>query len=112
MKLNLFHQEKMNNFSIEPTIKIGGSAFQGHKINANQPLPYLLSREPTKVVSLTFWCQNNFISKKTGIKLIKKKLLIGFRLYGQWWVRHNPDCYDELIEYLGVEELAFNVDLD
>jgi hypothetical protein len=40
--------------------------------------------------------------------LIAKKLLIAQRLYGQWWVRSNPACLEELLNYLGIEQLFFD----
>ena len=67
-------------------------------------------RDRTNVVSLSEWCEKNFISKRIGRKLIERKYLIGFRRHHVWWVCANPDCIDQLLEYLGVERLAFDAD--
>ncbi len=94
----------------EPVREISGSAFNGNTIQGTRPYSVIQGQERTNYVSLTDWCQGNFISKWIGYELIKRKLLIGQRLYGQWWVCTNPDCLQELLEYLGVEELAFDAD--
>lgn len=99
----------MNNPKIEPIIINGGSAFRGNTLNATRPIGRITESNKVKVVSLTFWCAQNFITKRTGRKLIKLKYLIAFRQKGQWWVTANPECIDRLIEYLGIEELAFDV---
>lgn len=95
---------------IEPIIKRGGSAFRGVGLNNNRPLSRLNDRDNIKVVSLTDWCNGNFISKRSGQKLIKRKLLIGFRRHHVWWVTSNPDCIDELLDYLGIEQLLFDAE--
>ncbi len=59
-------------------------------------------------MSLTAWCNNNFISKDIGRTLIEKKLLIAQRLYGQWWVCANLECIEELLDYLALDELYFD----
>ena len=87
-----------------------GSAFNGNRVMGTRPLSGIPGRSRTNYVSLTDWCKGNFISKKQGTRLIKKKLLIGQKLLGQWWVCANPDCLDELLKYLGVEELLFDAD--
>ncbi len=99
----------MNDPLIEPTIINGGSAFCGNRLNATRPIGRINNSTRVKVVSLSEWCQKNFISKRIGRALIKRKLLIAFRFKGQWWVTANPDCIEQLIEYLGVEKLAFDV---
>lgn len=95
---------------IEPTIKISGAAFNGNSLMGTRPLNGIPGKEKTSYVSLTEWCSKNFISKKQGRNLIRKKLLVGQRLFGQWWVCSNPYCLDELLEYLGVEKLLFDAD--
>ena len=85
-----------------------GSGFITNNLNFNRPITRLKDRERTNYVSLTLWCKENFISKKIGRNLIKKKLLIAQRLYGQWWVCTNPNCLEELLNYLGVEQLNFD----
>lgn len=91
-----------------------GSAFNGNKFSGYRIRSYLLddTNKPktTNYVSLTQWCEGNFITKKIGRTLLKKKLLIGQRLYGQWWVCANLDCLSELLDYLGLEELFFDAD--
>lgn len=99
----------MNNPPIEPLIINGGSAFRVNNLNSSRPVSRLTNSNKVKVVSLTEWCSKNFISKRIGRKLIKLKYLIAFRYKGQWWVTANPDCLPELLEYLGIEELAFDV---
>ena len=94
----------------EPVREISGSAFNGNTIQGTRPFSVIPGQELTNYVSLTDWCQGNFISKWIGVELIKRKLLIGQKLHGQWWVTSNPDCLDELLEYLGVDELAFDAD--
>ena len=96
---------------IEPTIKLNGSAFVGNSINSTRPISQLPNTDTTKVVSLTEWCEKNFITKRIGRQLIKRKLLIAFRRHHVWWVTANPDCIEQLLEYLGVDELQFNPDL-
>ena len=87
-----------------------GSAFNGNKVMGTRPLSGIPGRSRTNYVSLTDWCQGNFISKKQGTRLIKKKLLIGLKRHGQWWVCANPHCLNELLDYLHVEELWFDAD--
>lgn len=94
------------------SIYISGSAFQDNDINNSRPLSSISNRQKTNYVSLTQWCQENFISKKIGRTLIKRKLLIGQRLWGRWWVCANPDCLDLLLDYLQVEKLLFDADND
>lgn len=91
---------------------VSGSGFTTNTLNFSRPLTRIKSREKTNYVSLTVWCQNNFISKNIGRSLIKKKLLIAQRLHHQWWVCANPDCLEELLDYLGVEELNFDAEND
>lgn len=93
---------------IEPTFKLSGNAFQGSNIMTTRPLSHLPNIDSTNVVSLSEWCEKNFISKNQGRTLIKRKLLIAFRRHHVWWVAANPDCIEELLEYLGVEKLAFD----
>jgi len=95
---------------IEPQIELSGSAFNGNTIQATRPISSIKGRSKTNFVALTHWCRGNFISRQTGYSLIKRKLLIGQKLWGKWWVCANPDCFDELLEYLGVEQLAFDAD--
>ena len=100
----------MNNPEIESHIINGGSGFRNNEINNTRPLSQLPQGDRINVVSLSDWCAGNFISKWIGRELIKRKLLIAFRYSGQWWVAANPDCSSQLLEYLGVEELAFDAD--
>ncbi len=100
----------MNNPQIKPHVINGGSAFRNNEINNTRPLSQLLESDKINVVSLTNWCAGNFISKRIGRTLIKRKLLIAFRFKGQWWVASNPDCIEQLLEYLGVDKLAFDAD--
>ena len=97
---------------IEPYTKRFGSAFQDNYLNATRPIPHIKKSPQTNVVSLTQWCQGNFISKRIGRNLIKRKLLIAFRRHHIWWVCANPDCLEELLAYLGVEQLLFDADND
>lgn len=92
------------------SIYTSGSAFNGKKISGHHPIAHLTLTqwEYTSYVSLTAWCNNNFISKKTGYNLIKKKLLIAQKMYGQWWVCANLQCLDELLDYLQLDELYFD----
>ena len=106
--LNTSRLPKMNNPPIEPTIKRGGSAFIGNSRIAKRPIPNLSDGKPTYVVSLAEFCARNFISPYQGYQVIDKKLLIAFKRYGKWWVRSNPDCINELLEYLGMEKLLFD----
>ena len=48
------------------------------------------------------------ISGQVDYTLIKKKLLLGFRRHHVWWVAANPDCIEQLREYLGLEQLYFD----
>lgn len=99
----------MNNPEIEPLVKNGGSAFQNNNLNSSRPLGRFVNSNKVKIVSLTEWCGKNFITKRVGRKLIKLKYLIAFRYKHQWWVTANSDCLPELLEYLNVEKLAFDV---
>ena len=100
---------------IKPVIKNGGSAFRGNTTQAHRPMPFVKEvllrkrRDYIKVVSLREWCDRNFISRDTGYKLIKFKYLVGFRRHGQWWVTANTDCMKQLLEYLDLEKLFFDV---
>lgn len=93
---------------IEPTPKISGNAFNGDRLMTSRPMPHLYHADKTNVVSLSDWCENNFITKNQGRTLLRRKLLVGFRRHHVWWVAANPDCINELLEYLGVDELAFD----
>lgn len=92
----------------DPVIKISGAAFVGNTLIGTRPLPHLPERELTNFVSLSQWCEQNFISKNQGRTLLKRKLLVGIRRHHVWWVAANPDCLPELLDYLGVSELAFD----
>ena len=87
-----------------------GSGFNGNNLNSTHPLTGLKGRERTNYVSLSEWCSKNHISKNTGRTLIRKKYLIGQRLYHQWWVCANLDCLEELLEYLRIEQLSFDAE--
>lgn len=94
-----------------------GAAFVDNEINNTYPLTvavdfYGEKKPKTNFVTLTEWCAKNFISKKVGRTLIKKKLLIAQRLGGQWNVCANceENCHRLLLEYLGVEQLMFDAD--
>ncbi|MEO0834780.1 MAG: hypothetical protein AAFY16_02075 [Cyanobacteria bacterium J06642_3] len=94
----------------DPVEYVSGSAFNGNTMQATRPITTIAGRDKTNYVSLSDWCVGNFISKDIGYILIKRKLLIGQRIWGQWWVCANPDCYDVLLDYLGVEQLIFDAD--
>lgn len=93
-----------------------GSAFNGNAFNANRISSNLYeyrsgsikNQEKTYFVSLTRWCNENFITKKVGRNLLAKNLLIGQRLYGQWWVCANRECLQQLLDYLNLDELFFD----
>ena len=110
MRLNIRHQVIVMDNNIEPTIKISGSAFQDHSINNRRPKSALSDRDNTKVVPLSEWCRQNFISVDIGYTLIKLKLLIGFRRHHIWWVCANLNCMEDLLDYLGVESLNYDAD--
>lgn len=92
------------------SIVYSGSAFHGNVLNSNRPISNIQKRDRTNYVSLSRWCKENYISKRIGRELIKKKLLIAQKLLGQWWVCANLDCYQELLDYLGLDELFFDAD--
>lgn len=92
----------------EPTRYISGSAFNGNRIQGNRAISHLSDRNQTNYVSLTEWCEKNFITKRVGYSLIQKRLLIGQKLHGQWWVTSNPECLEQLLEYLQVDQLTFD----
>ena len=94
---------------IESCIPLYGSAFQGNTINSTRPLSRFEETESVKVVKLTDLCRANFISIDVGYKLIKLKYLIAFRRHHIWWVTCNHLCKQELLDYLGVEQLFGDV---
>lgn len=102
----------MSNPPIEPIIEVSGSAFMGNTIQATRPINQILDRNRTNYVSLTDFCRENYITKRLGYILIKRKLLIGQRIYGQWWVcsHPDPDCKQALLDYLGIEALLFDAE--
>lgn len=100
----------MDSPEIEPALCLSGSAFVGSRINGTRPIPKIKQQNYLKIVSLSQWCEANFITKDTGYKLIEKKYLIAFRRHRVWWVTANPDCIEQLLEYLGIEELFFDVE--
>lgn len=100
----------MSNASIEPIVICHGSAFNGNTIQGTRPKTQIDNQDYVKVVSLTLWCERNFISRDTGYKLIKLKYLIVFRRHGYYWVCADPLCKPQLKEFLGVEELLFDVE--
>ena len=95
-----------------------GSAFNGSGINRyrlkssiedlDPVLNVIKIRKQTNYVSFTQFCEQNFISKNIGRKLIQKKLLICQRLYGKLWVCSDPNCRQELLDYLNLQELFFD----
>lgn len=91
-------------------IMLSGSAFMGNSIQATRPISAIRTSHLTNYVSLSEWCQKNFITKRVGYRLIAQKLLIGQKKYGRWWVCANPDCINELIDYLGIEQLQFDAE--
>ncbi len=92
------------------SIYFSGSAFQDNDINNTRPINRIKGRDRTNYVALTRWCRENNVSIKVGRTLIKRKLLIGTRLLGRWWVCANLDCYELLLDYLGVEAIIFDAD--
>ena len=89
-------------------LSVSGSAFNGNTTQGHHVISSLKNRQQTNYVSLSDWCEGNFITKRIGYTLIKRKLLIAQKLYGQWWVCANIDCLDELLDYLGLEQLYFD----
>ena len=91
------------------SIHWSGSGFHGNEINGSRPVTRIKDgRDKTNYVSLSEWCNRNFISRKVGRTLIKKKYLVAQRLFGKYWVCANLDCLEQLLEYLGLEELFFD----
>lgn len=93
------------------SIHWSGSGFHIHEINGSRPMTRLLDRDDrqlTNYVLLGEWCAQNFITKKIGYGLIKRKLLIAQRFYGRWYVCANLGCLEQLLEYLGIEQLFFD----
>lgn len=93
---------------IEPTLKLAGNAFVGNSIMGSRIIPRLKQGDYLKVVPLTEWCDKNFTTRRLGYKFLENHLLIGFRRHGIWWVKANPECLPELLDYLGIEELFFD----
>jgi len=89
---------------------ISGSAFNGNSVQANRVINRIKTRERTNFVSLANWCDGNFITRRIGYTLIKRKFLIGQKLKGKWWVCANPECLEELLNYIGLEQLLFDAD--
>ncbi|MEY2832275.1 MAG: hypothetical protein RLZZ574_1533 [Cyanobacteriota bacterium] len=100
----------MSDIPIEPIIISGGSAFNGNTIQGTRPKTRIEKQDYVKVVSLALWCKRNFISRDTGYKLIKLKYLITFRRHGHYWVCADPLCKPQLLEFLGIEKLLFDVE--
>lgn len=88
--------------------KISGSAFNENKFKGNRIKYNFSGKTKINYVSLTQWCRENFISKTKGKDLLKKRLLIGQRLNGQWWVCANKDCLEDLLLYLDLDKLFFD----
>jgi hypothetical protein len=95
---------------INSEIKQFGSAFQGNTLNSTRPLSRFTESEKVAVVKLTDLCRANFITIDVGYRLIKLKYLIAFRRHHVWWVTCNPVCKQELMDYLGVNQLLGDVD--
>lgn len=95
---------------IEPKIQLFGAAFQANTLNSTRPLSRLRNANCVAVVKLTQFCRGNFISIDVGYRLIKLKYLIAFRRHHIWWIAINPNCKQELLDYLGVEQLLFDVE--
>ncbi|MBW4535192.1 MAG: hypothetical protein KME09_14755 [Pleurocapsa minor HA4230-MV1] len=100
----------MNKPLIEPCLKLSGSAFQGNTLNSTRPLSRFEDRDSVKIVKLTDLCRANFITIDVGYRLIKLKYLIAFRRHHVWWVTCNPLCKQELLDYLGIEQLLGDVE--
>jgi hypothetical protein len=94
---------------IEPCIPLYGSAFQANTLNGTRPLSRLIDSDRLVVVKLTKFCAENFISIDVGYRLIKLKFLIAFRRHHVWWIAINPLCKQELLDYLGVEQLLGDI---
>ena len=92
------------------SISISGAAFNGNTLMGTRPLSGIPGKSRTNFVTLTEWCKKNFISKDQGRYLIKNKMLIAKRMFGQWHVCSNPHCIDDLLNYLGVVELFFDAE--
>ena len=92
--------------------KISGSAFNENKFKGNHVKSSLSGKNKTNYVSFTEWCQKNFISKAVGRELLKRKLLIGQRLKGEWWVCANKDSLEDLLDYIGLTQLFFDANND
>lgn len=90
------------------SIHKSGNAFDICTIRGCKPISSFPELDKVNYVSLTEWCQKNYISKKVGRTLIKKKYLLAQRLYGRWWVCANLHCLEQLLEYLSLEQLFFD----
>jgi hypothetical protein len=95
---------------INPEIQLYGSAFQGNTLNSTRPLSSLCEVDRTNVVKLTDLCRANFISIDVGYRLIKLKYLIAFRRHHVWWATVNLSSKQELLDYLGVDEIFGDVE--
>ena len=93
---------------IEPAVKLSGNAFIGDHLMGSHVIPHLYNLEKMNVVPLSEWCEKNFITKNQGRTLLRRKLLVGFRRHHDWYVAANLYCIEQLLEYLGMEELAFD----
>lgn len=90
-------------------VRISGAAFNRNKFKGNRIKSSLNNRNKTYYISLTKWCNGNFISKDIGRNLLKKKLLIGQKYKGQWWVCTDENCKEFLLDYLGLEQLYLDI---
>lgn len=90
-----------------------GAAFNGNHLMANRPKSQLIrdsNGNPlkcTKYICLSDFCRLNYVTKRSCRSAIAKKYLIAIRYRGQWWVAIDPNCIDELKDYLGLEEIIF-----
>lgn len=92
--------------------RFSGSAFNGNRMQA----AYIWSHDPNKekliFISLADFCKANFISKKIGYTMIRKRLVIAKRLGHRWWVAQNDNCIEELKDYLDVATVNwYGIDL-
>jgi hypothetical protein len=100
----------MNKPPIEPCLKLFGSAMVGNTLNSTRPLSRFKETESVKAVKLTDLCRANFITIDVGYRLIKLKYLIAFRRHHVWWITCNSLCKQELLDYLGIEQLLGDVE--
>lgn len=87
-----------------------GNAFQGDYTRSFRPYGALPDRTNTKFVLGTEFKKRNNITHHQMLYCIQRKYLAAIRRGGAWQVASIPWCRVEMLEYLGLDSLAYDAE--